>query len=439
MLGEGDGLDGAVLGEEFVFDEVSEKLGMSAQHGARTGGSAFNGCASVGACGESGGYRSGPRGYVKRGTGEGGCGESSGYMKRGTGEGGKGGWGTTGSSAAGLKTSRSLPAIPVKSFVLTGSRAHPHAALVMTGKHKHAGAQPEIAGAQPEMSPLPLHSPQGSAGLPNTARSPSTALVVTLSEESMVTSAAVEEPNVPARIRRTGAQHGAGAQHGVRFSAQYGASSSGPPSLGRGGGEGAGAGGMAGVGGGMVGVGEGMARVGGGMAGKHSAVARMRSSGCPDVRDDDLNPARLACKCSPRRGAFPSPQVRDDDLNPAEARRRAREQRNALRARARELVPEIGSVLDLADGEAAAAAAAAAVAVVAVARAARAAKVAVLVPTGAIQISSSGAVVGGAPTSTAIATTTAATAAAAAAASRNRQWRWRRRRSGRRSVECGHP
>ena len=107
------------------------------------------------------------------------------------------------------------------------------------------------------------------------------------------------------------------------------------------------------------------------MAGRHSAVARVRSSGCPDVREDDLNPARLACKCSPRRGAsLPlSPQVRDDDLDPAEARRRAREQRNALRARARELVPEIGSVLDLADGEEAAAAAAA----VAVARAARAA------------------------------------------------------------------
>ena len=280
-LGEGDGLDGAVLGGEgFVFDEVSGKLGMSAQHGARTGGGAFNGCASVGACGESGGYRSGPRGYVKRGTGEG----------------GKGGWGTTGSSAAGLKTSSSLPAIPVKSFILTGSRAHPHAALVMTGKHKHAGAQPEIAGAQPEMSPLPLHSPQGSARSPNTARSPgtarspSTALVVTLSDESVVTSAAVEEPNVPARIRR------AGAQHGVRLSAQYGASSSGPSlvSLGRGGGEGAGAGG------GMVGV-------GGGMAGRHSAVARVRSSGCPDVRDDDLNPARLACKCSSRRGAPPFP------------------------------------------------------------------------------------------------------------------------------------
>ena len=114
---------------------------------------------------------------------------------------------------------------------------------------------------------------------------------------------------------------------------------------------------------------------------------------------------------------LPSPQVRDDDLDPAEARRRAREQRNALRARARELVPEIGSVLDLADGEEAAAAAAAA----AVARAARAAKVAVLVPTGAIQISSSGAVVGGAvvggaPTSTAIATTTAATATTTTAA-----------------------
>jgi hypothetical protein len=116
---------------------------------------------------------------------------------------------------------------------------------------------------------------------------------------------------------------------------------------------------------------------------------------------------------------LPSPQVRDDDLNPAEARRRAREQRNALRARARELVPEIGSVLDLADGEEAAAAAAAAAA--AVARAARAAKVAVLVPTGAIQISSSGAVVGGAvvggaTTSTAIATTTAATATTTTAA-----------------------
>ena len=114
--------------------------------------------------------------------------------------------------------------------------------------------------------------------------------------------------------------------------------------------------------------------------------------------------------------------MRDDDLDPAEARRRAREQRNALRARARELVPEIGSVLDLADGEEAAAAAAAA----AVARAARAAKVAVLIPTGAIQISSSGAVVGGAvvggavvggaPTSTAIATTTAATATTTTAA-----------------------
>jgi len=109
--------------------------------------------------------------------------------------------------------------------------------------------------------------------------------------------------------------------------------------------------------------------------------------------------------------------VRDDDLDPAEARRRAREQRNALRARARELVPEIGSVLDLADGEEAAAAAAAA----AVARAARAAKVAVLVPTGAIQISSSGAVVGGAvvggaTASTAIATTTAATATTTTAA-----------------------
>jgi len=108
--------------------------------------------------------------------------------------------------------------------------------------------------------------------------------------------------------------------------------------------------------------------------------------------------------------------VRDDDLDPAEARRRAREQRNALRARARELVPEIGSVLDLADGEEAAAAAAARAA-----RAARAAKVAVLVPTGAIQISSSGAVVGGAvvggaTTSTAIATTTAATATTTTAA-----------------------
>jgi hypothetical protein len=114
---------------------------------------------------------------------------------------------------------------------------------------------------------------------------------------------------------------------------------------------------------------------------------------------------------------LPSPQVREDDLDPAEARRRAREQRNALRARARELVPEIGSVLDLADGEEAAAAAAA----VAVARAARAANVAVLVPTGAIQISSSGAVVGGAvvggaTTSTAIATTTAATATTTTAA-----------------------
>jgi hypothetical protein len=111
-------------------------------------------------------------------------------------------------------------------------------------------------------------------------------LVVTLSDESVVTSAAVEEPNVPARIRR------AGAQHGVRLSVQYGASSSGPSlvSLGRGGGEGAGAGG-------------GMAGVGGGMAGRHSAVARVRSSGCPDVREDDLNPARLACKCSPRRGS----------------------------------------------------------------------------------------------------------------------------------------
>jgi hypothetical protein len=32
------------------------------------------------------------------------------------------------------------------------------------------------------------------------------------------------------------------------------------------------------------------------------------------VRDGDLNPARLACKCSPRRGALPSPQVRDGDL-----------------------------------------------------------------------------------------------------------------------------
>jgi hypothetical protein len=297
-LGEGDGLDGAVLGGEgFVFDEVSGKLGMPAQHGARTGGGPFNGGASVGACGDSGGYRSGPRGYVKRGTGEG----------------GKGGWGTTGSSAAGLKTSSSLPAIPVKSFILTGSRSHPHAALVMTGKHKHAGAQPEIAGAQreiagaqreiagaqPEMSPLPSHSPQGSARSPstarspNTARSPSTALVVTLSDESVVTSAAVEEPNVPARIRR------AGAQHGVRLSAQYGASSSGPSlvSLGRGGGEGAGAGG------GMAGVVGGMAGAGGGTAGRHSAVARVRSSGCPDVRDDDLNPARRACKCSPRRGA----------------------------------------------------------------------------------------------------------------------------------------
>ena len=116
---------------------------------------------------------------------------------------------------------------------------------------------------------------------------------------------------------------------------------------------------------------------------------------------------------------LPSPQVREDDLDPAEARRRAREQRNALRARARELVPEIGSVLDLADGEEAAAAAAAAAA--AVARAARAAKVAVLIPTGAIQISSSGAVVGGAvvggaTTSTAIATTTAATATTTTAA-----------------------
>ena len=74
-------------------------------------------------------------------------------------------------------------------------------------------------------------------------------------------------------------------------------------------------------------------------------------------------------------------------------------------------------MLDLADGEEAAAAAAAA----AVARAARAAKVAVLVPTGAIQISSSGAVVGGAvvggaTASTAIATTTAATATTTTAA-----------------------
>ena len=32
------------------------------------------------------------------------------------------------------------------------------------------------------------------------------------------------------------------------------------------------------------------------------------------VRDGDLNPARLACKCSPRRGPLPSPQVRDGDL-----------------------------------------------------------------------------------------------------------------------------
>ena len=32
------------------------------------------------------------------------------------------------------------------------------------------------------------------------------------------------------------------------------------------------------------------------------------------VRDGDLNPVRLACKCSPRRGPLPSPQVRDGDL-----------------------------------------------------------------------------------------------------------------------------
>ena len=225
-MGEGDGLGG----EGFVFDEVSEKLGISAQHGARTGGGPFNGCASVGTCGESSGYRPGPRGY----------------MKRGTGEGGKGGWGTTGSSAAGLKTSSSLPAIPVKSFVLSGSRSHPHAALVMTGKRKHAGAQPEMSGAQPEMSGAqPEISPQGSARSPTTARSPNTALVMTLSAAFEEPNRALEEPHVPARIRRAG---GAGAQHGVRLSAHDGASSSGSllVSSGRRG-EGAG-GGMAGGG-----------------------------------------------------------------------------------------------------------------------------------------------------------------------------------------------
>ena len=70
------------------------------------------------------------------------------YMRRGGGGGGKGGWGNTW-RAGGLQTSSSLPAIPIKSVVLTGPRSQPKAAVIMSVKERKKLQQQQQAPPPP--------------------------------------------------------------------------------------------------------------------------------------------------------------------------------------------------------------------------------------------------------------------------------------------------